>query len=57
VIESILQDEIVSIGKCSENPEIRHVARGEYERTFTAREFGECALKQIVLAIMATDEM
>jgi hypothetical protein len=52
-----LQDEIVSIGKCSENPEIRHVARGEYERTFTAREFGECALKQIVLAIMATDEM
>ncbi len=57
VIQTILQDEIVALSECGDDTEIRHIAGGEHDRSFAAREIGERAFKRIVLGIVPTDEM
>ena len=56
-VEGKTQDEIVALSECGDDTEVRHIAGGEHDRSFAAREIGERAFKRIVLGIVPTDEM
>jgi hypothetical protein len=57
VIETILEHGVAAVGQRAGDAKVRHVTRGEQQRSLASREFRERFLECVVFAMMAGDQV